>query len=69
MSNVTRIPTWSKEKLNTFTRTDITMVVLLPPTCCPGWCGLQHDDLGLEVVCHPEEGPDPFLPGAAVISQ
>ena len=57
-----------QEKLNTVTRTDITMVVLLPPSC-PGWCGLQHDDLGLEVVCHPEEGPDPFLPGAAVISQ
>ena len=57
-----------QEKLNTVTRTDVTIVALFPPSC-PGWCGLQHDDLGLEVVCHPEEGPDPFLPGAAVISQ
>ena len=32
--------------------------------CFPGWCGLQHDDLGLEVVRRKlveEKGPDPFV--------
>ena len=35
MSTVTKDSIWSKEELNTFTTTDILMVVLLPPTVLP----------------------------------
>ena len=45
MSNVTENTTWNRKELNTFTRTDITIIVLLLHSS-PGWRGLQHNDLG-----------------------